>query len=169
MEENRLPRYDAGNNTTGCCPAFNSEGWDDQELRFRDKLFVKAYTKSILHIPINMGAMYPRVMKAIEDAGAYDESDFVVMSHDPSPWRGEHFFAVTKEVPGQEMVRLSGAYRTKVFEGPYSQARNWCRELAALVKARGEQLVKIYFFYTTCPKCAKAYGKNYVVGIVQVG
>lgn len=26
----------------------------------------------------------------------------------------------------------------------------------------------VYFFYTTCPKCAKAYGKNYVVGITAV-
>ena len=26
----------------------------------------------------------------------------------------------------------------------------------------------VWFFYTTCPKCAKAYGKNYVVGLVQL-
>jgi hypothetical protein len=27
---------------------------------------------------------------------------------------------------------------------------------------------KVYFFYTTCPKCAEAYGKSYVVGVVEV-
>ncbi|MHC1707784.1 MAG: hydrolase [Bacteroidales bacterium] len=27
---------------------------------------------------------------------------------------------------------------------------------------------KTYFYYTTCPKCAKAYGKNYVVSLVEV-
>ena len=26
----------------------------------------------------------------------------------------------------------------------------------------------LYFFYTTCPKCAKYYGKNYVVLVAQV-
>ena len=26
-----------------------------------------------------------------------------------------------------------------------------------------------YFFYTTCPKCAKAYGENYVVGVAEFG
>jgi hypothetical protein len=26
----------------------------------------------------------------------------------------------------------------------------------------------MYFFYTTCPRCAKHYGKNYVVGVAQV-
>jgi len=26
----------------------------------------------------------------------------------------------------------------------------------------------MYFFYTTCPTCAKHYGKNYVVGVAKV-
>jgi hypothetical protein len=29
-------------------------------------------------------------------------------------------------------------------------------------------LKKLYFSYTTCPACAKAYGKNYVVLFAQV-
>jgi hypothetical protein len=168
MEENKLPQYDSSTNTTKCCPRFNCQGWDDQELHFRNKLFVKAGTRSIFHIPLNMGSMYPRTMKAIEEAGAYSENDFIVMSYDPSPWRGEHYFAVSKEVPGQEMVKLSGNYLTKVFEGPYREAGNWCRQMEAHVKSKGKVPAKTYFFYTTCPKCAKAYGKNYVVGIAQV-
>ncbi|MGE5758418.1 MAG: hydrolase [Sideroxydans sp.] len=27
---------------------------------------------------------------------------------------------------------------------------------------------KLYFYYTTCPKCAKKYGKNYVVILAEV-
>lgn len=27
---------------------------------------------------------------------------------------------------------------------------------------------KVYFFYTICPKCAKYYGKNYVIGVAEV-
>lgn len=23
-------------------------------------------------------------------------------------------------------------------------------------------------FYTTCPRCARAYGKNYVIGVAEV-
>jgi len=29
-------------------------------------------------------------------------------------------------------------------------------------------LKKLYFFYTTCPKCAKHYGKNYVIAFAEV-
>jgi hypothetical protein len=27
---------------------------------------------------------------------------------------------------------------------------------------------KLYFFYTTCPKCAQVYGKNYVVLLAKI-
>ena len=168
MEENKLPKYDSSNNPTNCCPRFNCEGWEDQELHFRDKLFVKTHTWSILHIPLNMGSMYPRTMKAIENAGAYSDDDFIVMSHDPSSWRGEHYFAVTKEVPGQEMVKISGDFLCKVFEGPYRDAGKWCQQMESYVKGKGKMLEKLFFFYTTCPKCAKEYGKNYVVAVAQV-
>lgn len=56
MEINALPKYDKSYNPTNCCPRFKPEGWNEQELRFRNKLFVKANTRSIFHIPINMGS-----------------------------------------------------------------------------------------------------------------
>jgi len=33
---------------------------------------------------------------------------------------------------------------------------------------KGYKVNKTYFFYTTCPKCAKHYGKNYTIGLVEV-
>lgn len=90
------------------------------------------------------------------------------MSHDLSPWAVEHLFAVDTPVPGEEMVELTGDYLTAVFEGPYRNAPKWEMELAKMVGERGKRLKKTYFFYTTCPKCSKAYGKNYVVGVAQV-
>ena len=168
MEINTLPKYDASDNPTNCCPRFNPEGWDEQELHFKDKLFVKANTKSIFHIPLNMGSMFPVTFKAIEDADAQNMEQFIVLSHDPSAWRSEHFFSVSKEVPGQEMVKMSGDYLTKVFEGPYKNAPKWEKEMQAFVKSKGKQVLKTYFFYTTCPKCAKFYGKNYLVAVSEV-
>jgi hypothetical protein len=53
MKTNETPRYDASVNTTGCCPKFNPEGWDSQELHFKDKRFVKATTHSVMHIPMH--------------------------------------------------------------------------------------------------------------------
>ena len=167
MDINSTPHYDMSDNPTHCCPRFNPEGWDSQDLHFHDKLFVKAVTRSLFHIPLNMGSVYPRTLAAIEQAAAQDPDQFIVLSHDPSPWRAEHFFAVTKPVPGQQMVRLSGDYLTRVFEGPYKNAPLWEKQMEQLLKQQGKQAKKTYFFYTTCPKCAKVYGKNYLVAVTQ--
>ena len=168
METNALPKYDISDNPTNCCPRFNTEGWDEQELHFKDKLFVKAKTRSIFHIPINMGSVYPKTFAEIEKANAIDYNDLIVLSHDPSSWTGEHYFSVNKNVPGQEMIHFTGDYLTKVFEGPYKNAPKWEKEMEAFVGNKGKHLKKTYFFYTTCPKCAKYYGKNYVVAVSEI-
>ena len=168
METNVLPRYDMSDNPTNCCPKFNPVGWDEQELHFKDKLFVKAKTKSIFHIPINFGSVFPKTFSDIEKANAHSDDDFIVLSYDPSAWTGEHYFSVTKDIPGHEMVKMTGEYLTRVFEGPFKNAPKWEKEMEAFVKEKGEKADKTYFFYTTCPKCAKVYGKNYVVAVSQL-
>jgi hypothetical protein len=155
-------------NPTGCCPKFNPEGWDAQELHFSDKPFVKARSRSVLHVPLNMGSVFSRVLKHVEQAGALGADDFIVLSRDLSPWASEHLFAVAKSVPNEEMTTLTGDFVTKVFEGPYRQARRWHREMRRLGRDRNAAPAEIWFFYTTCPKCARAYGKNYVVGVAAL-
>ena len=66
------------------------------------------------------------------------------------------------------MVRLSGDYLTRVFEGPFKKMPEWENEMTSLVESRGRKINKMYYFYTTCPKCAKVYGKNYVVGVAEL-
>lgn len=168
MKINALPKYDMSDNPTNCCPRFKSEGWDEQYLHFKDKPFVKAKTRSIFHIPINMGSVFPRILSSIKEAGAMSEDNFIVLSHDPSAWTAEHYFSVNKDVPGQEMVHLTGDYLTKVFEGPYKDAPRWEKEMETYANSKGRQLKKTFFFYTTCPKCAKFYGKNYIVAVSEI-
>ncbi len=168
MELNKLPKYDMSDNPTNCCPRFKPESWDQQELHFKNKRFLKAKTISFLHIPLNMGSMYPKTFAAIEKADAFDPDNFIVLSYDLSAWQGEHYFSVTKDVPEQEMVHLSGDYLTKVFEGPYKNAPKWEKEMQDFVKTKDTEIEKIYFFYTTCPKCSKFYGKNYVVAVAKI-
>ena len=168
MKINALPKYDMSDNPTNCCPRFNASGWDERELHFKDKLFVKAKTRSIFHVPINLGSVYPKTFEAIKKEHADSKDEFIVLSHDPSPWTGEHYFSVTKDVPEQEMVQMTGDFLTKVFEGPYKNAPKWEKEMETFVKSKGRQVNKTYFFYTTCPKCAKYYGKNYMIAVSEL-
>lgn len=169
MRTNALPHFDDSDNTTGCCPRFNPAGWDGQELHFRDKTFVRATTTSAMHVPLNMGKVFARVNDHLREAGAYDPDNFIVLSRDLSSWQAEHLFAISRPVPQEETARLTGDYITRVFEGPYRHARHWHAEMTALARDRGATAGEVYFFYTTCPRCAKAYGRNYVVGVARTG
>ena len=66
------------------------------------------------------------------------------------------------------METLSGTFVTKAFEGSYCDAPRWIEEMTSFLASRGEQAKKLYFFYASCPDCAKKLGKNQVVLFAQV-
>lgn len=152
---------------TGCCPRFNPEPWDEKEVTFEDRLFLKDHVRSFLHIPLNMGRVMVGNMERIQDADALAPEP-LMLSDDKSLWGSDIYIAVSKEVPGAEMTRVSGTFLTKVFEGSYSNTGKWVREMKAYVESKGKELKNLYFFYTTCPSCAKVYGKNYTVLLAAV-
>ncbi len=153
---------------TGCCPRFDPKPWDEREVQFEDKLFLKDRVRSFLHIPLNFGKVMVRSMEKIEVAGA-KEPEQLVLSDENSLWGADVYIACSKEVPTGETVRLSGHFLSKVFEGPYKNVRKWCGEMRDYVAGKSKSASKTYFYYTTCPRCAKVYGVNYVVLLAQVG
>jgi len=152
---------------TGCCKRFDPTPWNEKEINWQDKLFVRDRVKSFLHIPINMGQVVTRNMEKIEKAGALSSVQ-LMLSDEKSLWGSDIYIAVSKEVPGSEMVNLSGKYLTKVFEGPYKNISNWMKEMKSFAEGKKKEIKKMYFCYTTCPACAKAYGKNYVVLFAEI-
>ncbi|MCU0916926.1 MAG: hypothetical protein MUC88_20550 [Planctomycetes bacterium] len=152
---------------TGCCPRFDPGPWDRKEVTFQDKLFVKDHVRSFLHIPLNFGKVMVRNMERIQAAGALAPEP-LLLSDEKSPWGADVYIAVSRDVPGAEMARVSGTFLTRVFEGPYQNIRQWVEEMKAHVAAQQKKIEKLYFFYTTCPKCAKYYDKNYIVLLAKV-
>jgi hypothetical protein len=152
---------------TGCCPRFNPEPWQEKEITFKDKLFLKDHIRSFLHIPLNFGNVMVKNVEKIQKADALTPEP-LMLSDEKSLWGSDIYIAVTKEVPDAEMVKLSGTFLTKVFEGSYGNTSKWVRAMLDFIKSRGKEAKKLYFFYTTCPKCAKFYGKNYTVLLAEV-
>ncbi len=155
------------NAETGCCPRFDPGPWDEKEVTFQDRLFLKDHVRSFLHIPLGFGKMMVRNMERIQKAGALPPEP-LMLCDEKSPWGKDVYIAVSRDVPGAEMVRISGMFLTKVFEGPYKDTGKWVRAMTEYVTVKARQMKKMYFFYTTCPKCAKFYGKNYTVILAQV-
>ncbi|MBN1792710.1 hypothetical protein JW826_03430 [Candidatus Woesearchaeota archaeon] len=152
-----------------CCPRFNPKVWDKKSVVWKNKPFVQDEVRQIFHVPLGIGKVIMRMWEKIEAGKAKPKpKDFIMLAYDPSPWRSELYMSVTKDVKDAKMARLSGTFLTKVFEGPYNNVPKWMKEMDEYVKAKKKKIVKEYFYFTTCPKCAKKYGKNYVVAFYQV-
>ena len=158
-------KYD--NSETGCCARFDPASWDDGEITWDEAPFVRERVRSFLNIPLNFGSAITRANDAIEAASAYTE-DPICLTHHTSPWGSDLYLTVDRDVPGAKMDTLSGTYITKVFEGPYSHAGKWEKQVRAIAHERGLEAGDVYFYYTTCPKCMKHFGKNYVVLFADV-
>lgn len=158
-------------NNEPCCPKFDTTPWDEKTHQWQDKLFIKATIPQIFHTPLpwvlnqTMAQMWNQAQEA---NAAPDLKDFLLLAYDPSPWKSELYLSVTKEVPGVENVKLTGTFLSKVFDGPYNAVPKWLKELDTYVMSQGKTSNRYYFYYTTCPKCAKIHGHNYVVAFAQV-
>lgn len=152
---------------TGCCPPFDPTGWQDKEITWKDEPFVFDHVRSVFHVPLDLGRRVTKNQALIDAAGARPAVP-LMLSDEKSPWGADIYIRVKKPAPGMRMAYLSGTFLTRVYEGPYRNAPKWAEDMQRFVLARGKKLEKLYFAYTTCPACAKAYGKNYVVLLAQV-
>ena len=148
---------------TGCCPRFNPEPWEEKEITWDNKLFVKDKFKSFFKIPINFGKVVVRNAEKIKAADALLDQPIMLCDD-----KSFILIGVSKEVPNTEMEKVTGTFLTKVFEGSYKDMGKWIKETGEYVKAKDKEVKKFYYFYTTCPRCAKTYGKNYTVILAQV-
>lgn len=153
--------------STGCCDPFDPTPWQKKEIIWKEKIFVKDHVISFLHIPLNMGAIITKNMVLIEKAGAKSPYQ-LMLTDEKSAWGSDIYIDVSKNVPGATMAAVSGTFLTKVFEGPFQNIGKWAQSMKKYVKGKNREILKLYFSYTTCPKCAKIYGKNYVVLFAQI-
>jgi len=156
---------------TQCCPPFDPERWQEKELIWKDKLFIRETIPQFMHIPLpgTSGKAVGRMWKKIDDAQAKpDMNDFIMLSAESSPWKGEIYINTTKEVPNAENVKFSSTYLSKVFDGPYNDVPKWIKEMTPYIASKGKSVKKWFFYYTTCPKCARKYHHNYVVAFAEV-
>jgi len=151
-----------------CCPRFDPAPWDGKTLEWENKRFVRDQVKTLFFIPLNFGGVITRLNEKVEKAGA-TIPDNLCLSDDTSRWNMDIYLAVDRDIPRAENVTLSGNYICKVYEGPYGDTGKWCRDFESYAREQNLLIKKWYMWYTTCPKCAKKYGKNYVVIIAQVG
>lgn len=155
------------NSETGCCPRFDPKSWDEKTLEWEDKKFIKDKVFTFFYMPLNFGGLMKRLDEKVRKAGA-NMPDCLCLSDHTSKWNMDVYLAVDREIPDAKNITLSGKFLSKVYEGPYKDTGKWCKDFEDYAKSKNLSIKKWYMWYTTCPKCAKAYGKNYVVVLAEV-
>ena len=150
-----------------CCPKFDPAPWQERRVALDGKKFVQDRVRSFLRIPLNFGAVMARNMAAIQAAGA-EPANMIVLSDENSLWGADIYLEVTQDVPGLRMASIPGTFLAQAYEGPYRDIPKWIADLKRRIAGQGKTLRRLLFFYTTCPKCAQKYGRNYVVLFGQI-
>lgn len=145
-----------------CCPRFDPTPWDEKTIAWADKKFIRDRVSTFFYMPIGFGSVMRKLDRKVRAAEAAIP-DYLCLSDHTSKWNMDVYLAVDKEIPDAENVSMSGRYFSKVYEGPYKDTGKWCKDFETLAKDRNLSVDKRYMWYTTCPKCARKYGKNYVV------
>jgi len=153
--------------STVCCPPFETALWDDKLIEWNNKKFIKDSVFTFFFMPITFGKVMKRLDSKVSVAGA-TMPDWLCLSDHTSKWNMDVYLAVDKEIPNANNVTLSGKFYSKVYEGPFQDTGKWCKNYEEVAKSKGLSVKKWYMWYTTCPKCAKKYGKNYVAIIAEV-
>lgn len=150
-----------------CCPEFDPVPWDDKMIEWDKKTFIKGKVFTFFYMPVNFGKAMRRFDENLKKEGV-TMTDMLCLSDHTSKWNMDLYLAVDREVPGAENTTLSGKYYSRVYEGPYKDTGKWCKDYEEKVNSKGYKIKKWFMWYTTCPKCAKKYGKNYVAIITDV-
>lgn len=150
-----------------CCLKFDPAPWDNKEFSWENKRFIKDKVLTVFYMPVNFGQVMTRIIRKVENAGA-QTPEYVCLSDHTSKWNMDMYLAVDREVSDAENVTLTGKYFSKVYEGDFKDIGTWEKDFENFTKSKGIAIKKTYMWYTTCPKCAKKYGKNYVVIVGQL-
>jgi hypothetical protein len=154
-------------NQEECCPKFESAPWEEKIFEWDKKKFIKDKVCTLFYMPLNFGSVMRRVDKLLRAENA-TTPEYMCLSDHTSKWNMDIYIGVDKLVTGAQNVEISGKFYSRVYEGNFNKTGEWCKDFEAKAKEKGLEIKKWYMWYTTCPKCAKKYGKNYVVIVCEV-
>ena len=145
-----------------CCPEFDPGPWDDRIFIWDKKKFIQDKVLTLFFMPLNFGGVMKKLDRLISKAEATIPG-WMCLSDHTSRWNMDIYLAVDKKIDGVRNTTLSGKFYSRVYEGSFKDTGKWCDDFNEKSIAQGFQIKKLYMWYTTCPKCARKYGKNYVV------
>lgn len=155
-----------------CCPNFDEKKWDRKVVTWDEKLFITESIPTLFHIPFPpmIGKKMKKMFDLAEKAKANipDKTEALVLFRDPSAFKSEIYYSVTKEVEGANNTTISGSFDSRVFDGPYNAIPKYIKEMEEDLSEKSRASEDYYVHYAYCPKCAKESGHNYLILFAKV-
>ena len=155
-----------------CCPEFEVSKWDKKREVWENRLFIKETMPTLFHMPFppTIAKKITKMYGQVEKAGAHlpDKADTLILFRDPSAFRSEIYYSVSKKVSDSQNAELSGTFVSRVFDGKYNEVPKFIKEMDKYLKESGESASDYYIHYAYCPLCAKKYGHNYVTLFAKI-
>ena len=153
---------------TGCCPILKATEWDKKTFNWKNKPFYRTSCLSLFHIPLTMGSAITEAVKILSAKGLMGK-DFMCISKEDGLLSTTLLISLKHDAPGLPIERITGQFMSRLFEGDYKDTGKWVSEMMDYVKSKGKTATELLFWYGTCPKCAKVYGKAQTVIFAHVG
>ncbi|HQF36287.1 MAG TPA: hypothetical protein PLL26_01430 [Candidatus Dojkabacteria bacterium] len=101
-------------------------------------------------------------------AGASKKEDTLILFRDPTPFKGEIYISVEKDILSENNVVITGDFVSRVFDGGYNAIPKFIKEMEQYLSEMGKKAQDYYIHYAYCPKCAKKYGHNYIILFAKI-
>lgn len=142
-----------------CCPKFEIEKWDKKTFNWENKPFIKETISTVFHIPFppTIAKKITKMHELAGKAGATipDKTEALILFRDPSAFKSEIYYMVTKNVEGANNTVISGSFVTRVFDGPYNSIPKYIKKMEEYLEERNQTAKDYYVHYAYCPECAK--------------
>ena len=149
------------------CVEFKPEPWNEKEISWKGKFFVKEKIPTFFGKSFNQEKILEKANKKIEAAKAQSKVPFVFIDKS-SMFSSSMYIEVSKPVQGLMDVKLTANFLSKAFEGKSKNLNIWVKDMEKFVKTKGKDVKKNYFFTPYSKKCAKKFGKNYTVILAEI-
>lgn len=151
-----------------CCPKLAAEDFDRKVFGWEDKPFYKTKYFSFFHMPLTYGSAVNKAMAELKSRGLAADPT-LMLSGEESMFYSSLLIEMSRDGNSVPVRRLSGKFISMFFEGSYRDTGRWVKEVVEYCRSRDYETKELFFFYATCPKCARHYGKAQTVIFAKIG
>jgi len=147
-----------------CCPKFNVKKWNKKTHLWKNKPFIRESIPQLFHVPFfpMIGWKITKMWNlATKEKATIKPADALILFNDPTPFRSDIFFSVSRKILCANNEFLSGTFYSEVFDGEYNAIPKFIAQINKSLKKK--KALDYYIHYAYCPKCAAKYGHNYIV------